>query len=117
MPYPVVAVAFVALLKRDPDRFEQPFVAARPLEAFDVVVERAARDAHAAHQVPQAKDEPFNQQHQTGLLAVGQVVRVCALVFSHQLPAVTHHLQLDCQLVPLGAPCGPVPRPAPRAPA
>ena len=44
--------------------------------------------------------------HDTGLLTVGQVVRGCARLFSHQLPAVAHHLQLDRQPVALGAHAG-----------
>ena len=57
--------------------------------------------------VPMAHAEHGRQvHHDTGLLTVGQVVRVCARPFSHQLLAVAHHLQLDRQPVALGVHAG-----------
>lgn len=64
-------------LERGPDRFEQPLVPSGPVELFEVVVERAACDAHTLQQVAVAQAEHGRQvHHDTGLLTVGQVVRV-----------------------------------------
>lgn len=56
-PYPAVPVALVTLLECGPDRFEQPLVPPGPVELFEVVVERAACDAHTLQQVVVAQAE------------------------------------------------------------
>ncbi len=104
LPYAPVAVASVALLERVHDGFEQVLVLVRLSQTPDVVVERAATQPEPFPQVPWPHGEYVGQvQHQTGLLTVGQVVRVCARFFSQQLPGVSDGLHLDLELEAFGA--------------
>lgn len=87
LPYAPVAVAFPALPERVHDWFDQPLASSGPVGSSAVVVERAARKPEPAPQVPRSHGEHAGRmQHQTGLPGVGQVVRVCAPLFSQQLP-------------------------------
>ena len=89
LPYAPVAVAFPALPERVHDWFDQPLASSGPVGSLAVVVERAARKPEPAPQVPRSHGEHAGRmQHQTGLPGVGQVVRVCAPLFSQQLPGV-----------------------------
>ncbi|RYQ68868.1 hypothetical protein PG2072B_0662 [Bifidobacterium pseudolongum subsp. globosum] len=74
-----------------------------PVESSAVVVERAARKPEPAPQVPRPHGEHAGQmQHQTGLPGVGQVVRVCAPLFSQQLLGVSDGLHLDLEFQAFG---------------
>ena len=103
-PYTPVSVSFPALLERPPDGIERPLVPLGPAQTLPVVVECAARQAAPSQQVAWLHGEPAGQmQYQTGPPGVGQVVGVCAPPFSQQLLRVADDLQLDLQLVALGA--------------
>ena len=96
---PLVPVAPLAVPERLLDQGQQPRVLVRSVHGLDLVVVRAARDADHVQQASGGHAELLTGlSDEDGLLAAGQVFRVCARLFSQQLQRALPDRDLDVEL-------------------
>ena len=98
-PHPPVAVAAQAVLEHVAHQGEQPLVPVRPVHRVQLMVVGAARQTDPGEQTPRGDAmSGTDGLDEDRLLPIGQVVRVCAPLFSHQIQRPLEDRQLDLRL-------------------
>ncbi len=95
----LVPVAPSAVLERLPHQPQEGRVPVRPVHRVQLMIVRAARQADPGEQPTHGDAVPgADRPDEDRLLPIGQVVRVCAPLFSHQFHRPLEDRQLDLRL-------------------